>query len=344
MNAENGMRTSPNDGARESFEGWLRHAGEAKRLALISHISPDGDTLGAALALHLAFLSLGKQADVFCEDDVPDFLRFLPGSDAYKKPEQAEGRYDVALAVDSSDRTRLGSGVAIFDAADRRLVIDHHATNLAYGESNFIRRGESATCLLAYEAIRALGAAVTRDMATCLMVGMSTDTGHFQYPSTSAATLIAAGELLSKGVDLSLLTRRLYRTQPMCRVRLARVVYNKLRFVSGGRIGTVALTREDFAATGTTPDQADGLVNKALEVEGVRMAVLASQREDGVKMSLRAIEPDDVSGVAVAFGGGGHAQAAGCLIDAPLEEAVSRVLAEMERTLDARDARDAGDA
>ena len=320
----------------ENFQDWLCRVREAKRLALISHISPDGDTVGATLALRLAFLWLGKEVDVICDGEIPEHIRFMKGTECYLRPEEATGHYDTVLSIDGSDRSRMGGAEYLFDAADVRLVIDHHATNLDYGDVNFVRRGESATCLLAYEAILALGVPMTEDMATCLMVGMSTDTGHFQYPATSAATLTAAGELLRAGVNLSLLTRRLYRTQPMNRVHLARVVYDKMYFALDNRVGVVKLTKEDFAQTGSTPDQADGFVNKALEIEGVRMAVLASERPDGIKMSLRAIEPDDVSGIAFSFGGGGHAQASGCLIDAPMDEAVQMVLDAMEKALETR--------
>ena len=318
---------------RQVTEDWLCRAREAKRLALIAHISPDGDTVGSTLALRLAFLSLGKAVDVICDGTVPRTMRFLTGAESIIRPWEAADRYDVAIAVDVSDRGRMGESASVFDAAGARLVVDHHGTNDGFGDVNFIRAGESATCLLAYEIICALGVTITPEMATCLMVGMSTDTGHFQYPATSAATLIAAGELLKIGVDISEMTRRLYRTQSMQRVELTKRVYEKLHFELNNQVGVVSLTKQDFAETGTTPDEADGLVNRALEVEGVRMAVLASEREDGVKMSLRAVEPDNVAGVAVAFGGGGHAQAAGCLIKEPLDKAVAMVLAEMEKRL-----------
>ena len=163
---------------------------------------------------------------------------------------------------------------------------------------------------------------------------MSTDTGHFQYPATSPATLIAAGNLLAVGVDISAMTRRLYRTQPMNRVNLTRIAYNKMRFLFDGQVGVIDFTKEDFEKTGCTFGQADGLVNKALEVEGVRMAVLASEREEGIKMSLRAVEPDTVNDIAVQFGGGGHAQAAGCTVYAPLDEALDSVLAAIKKKLD----------
>lgn len=315
-------------------EDWLCTARKAKRLALITHVSPDGDTVGATLALRLAFLSLGKAVDVVCDGEPPASMDFLPGYNAFLRPEQAAGPYDTAIAVDVSDRSMMGKSLAVFDGAPVRLVIDHHATNPAYGDVNFIRGGESACCLLAFEAIEALGVAMTREMGTCLMLGMSTDTGHFQYPSTSPATLAAAAKLLALGVDISYITRRVYRTQPLCRVNLTRIAYQKLHFELDGRVGVIELTRRDFEETGCTVGQADGLVNKALEVEGVRMAVLASEREDGIKMSLRAVEPDTVNDIAVLFGGGGHAQAAGCTIQDTLEGATKQVLRAMGEKLD----------
>ena len=130
------------------------------------------------------------------------------------------------------------------------------------------------------------------------------------------------------------MTRRLYRTQPMNRVKLTRIAYNKLRFMFDQQVGVIDFDKHDFEETGCTFGQADGLVNKALEVEGVRMAVLASEREDGIKMSLRAVEPDTVNDIAVLFGGGGHAQAAGCTIHAPLQEALDQMLAAMKDKLD----------
>ena len=314
-------------------EDWLCRARKAKRMALIAHVSPDGDTVGTTLALRLAFLSLGKAVDVVCDGDVPHSMFFLPGVDAFLKPDQAQGPYDTAIAVDVSDRSLLGKSEAVFDSAQVRMVIDHHATNPAYGDVNFIRGGESACCLLAYEVILALGVPMDVDMGTCLMTGLSTDTGHFQYPCTTEAALACAAHLRGLGVDISYITRMMYRTQPMERVNITRIAYNHMRFVLNGQVGVIELTRKDFEETGCTFGQADGLVNRALEVEGVRMAVLASERDEGIKMSLRAVEPDTVNDIAQRFGGGGHAQAAGCTIHAPIDEAVAMVLAAMEEKL-----------
>ncbi len=318
---------------KSTLSDWIREALAAQRIALIAHVSPDGDTVGASLALRRVFLALGKTVDVVCESPAPASLGFLPGVEAFLLPEQAKGPYDAAIAVDVSDRRMLGKAESVFDEAKIRLVIDHHATNPAYGDVNYIRGDECACCVLAYDAIEAMGVEMTREIGTCLMTGVSTDTGHFMYPYTTAKAFEMAGRLLNSGVDVSDITRRLYRSAPMSRVTLTRRVYEKMRFALCDRVGVIALTRRDFEETGTTPQQTDGMVNMALEIEGVRMAILATERDSGVKLSLRAVEPDTVSDIAKHFGGGGHAQAAGCTIQAPMDEAIAMVLAEMKKKL-----------
>lgn len=318
---------------RNDLQDWLCLARKAKRIALIAHVSPDGDTVGATLALRLAFLSLGKAVDAVCDGEVDAGLSYLPGHEAFLKPEQTEGLYDMAIAVDVSDRRLMGGAEAVFDRAAVRLVIDHHATNPAYGDCNYIRGDECACCVLAYEAIQGLGVQVTPEMGTCLMTGISTDTGHFMYPYTTPLAFEIAGKLRALGVDVSYITRVLYRTQSRASVNLTRIAYQKLRFELDGRVGVIELTRQDLSDAGATVNQTGGLVNRALEVEGVRMAILATEREDGVKLSLRAVEPDTVSDIARQFGGGGHAQAAGVTMQLPMQEAVSAVLAAMSAKL-----------
>ncbi|MBP3655759.1 MAG: DHH family phosphoesterase [Clostridia bacterium] len=316
------------------LQDWLDLARKAERLALISHVSPDGDTVGAALALRLAFLSMGKSVDVICDGTIPPSIAFLNGTQAYITPDQAQPVYDAAIAVDVSDRRLLGASSAVFDAAKARLVIDHHETNEGYGDCNYIRRGECACCLLAYEAICAMGVPLSREMANCLLLGMSTDTGHFQYPYTSKAAMIAAGEMIEAGADVSYLTRMLYRTVSRQKLELTRVAYRNMRFELDGQVGVITISQKEFEETGCTPAHTDGLVNKALEVEGVRMAILATERDEGVKISLRAVEPETVNDIAKVFGGGGHAQAAGCTLYMPMHKAVDAVLAAIREKME----------
>ena len=312
---------------------WLCQARKAKRMALIAHVSPDGDTVGATLALRLAFLSLGKAVDVICDGEASKSLSYLPGIDAFMTPEQTSGLYDTVIAVDVSDHRLLGKADAIFDHAPVKMVIDHHATNPGYGDYNYIRGHECSCCVLAYDAILAMGVELTRDMGTCLMTGMSTDTGHFMYPYTTPHAFEAAGKLLALGVDVSYITRVLYRTQERSAVNLTRIAYRNMRFELNGQVGVIELSQADMDEAGATYHQTNGLVNKALEVEGVRMAILATQREEGVKLSLRAVEPDTVNDIAKQFGGGGHAQAAGVTMQMPMDKAVAAVLAAMKEKL-----------
>ena len=308
---------------------WLCQACKAKRMALIAHVSPDGDTVGATLALRLAFLSLGKAVDVICDGEASRSLAYLPGIDAFLKPQQTDGLYDTVIAVDVSDHKLLGKADAIFDRAPVKMVIDHHATNPGYGDYNYIRGDECSCCVLAYDAIAGMDIELTKDMGTCLMTGMSTDTGHFMYPYTTPHAFEVAGKLLALGVDVSYITRVLYRTQERSAVNLTRIAYRNMRFELDGQVGVIELTQDDMDEAGATIHQTNGLVNKALEVEGVRMAILATQREDGVKLSLRAVEPDTVNDIAKQFGGGGHAQAAGVTMQMPMSDAVSAILSAM---------------
>ena len=318
---------------KNNLQDWICQARKAKRLALIAHVSPDGDTVGATLALRLAFLSLGKAVDVICDGTPDRSLGYLPGIETFKKPEEAEGLYDAAIAVDVSDHKLLGKSESIFDNAPVKLVIDHHATNPGYGDMNYIRGDECSCCVLAFEAIMEMGVELTKEIGTCLMTGMSTDTGHFMYPYTTPFAFEIAGKLLALGVDVSFITRKLYRTQAKEAVNLARMAYQKLRFELDGQVGVIELTQADMDAAGADVSQTGGLVNKALEVEGVRMAILATEREGGVKLSLRAVEPDTVNDIAKQFGGGGHAQAAGVTMQMPIHEAVETVLAAMKQKL-----------
>lgn len=316
-----------------NLEDWLCQARKAKRMALIAHVSPDGDTVGATLALRLAFLSLGKAVDVICDGEASKSLAYLPGIDELIKPEQTDGLYDTAIAVDVSDHKLLGRADSIFDRAPVKMVIDHHATNPGYGDYNYIRGDECSCCVLAYDAITAMGVEMTLEMGTCLMTGMSTDTGHFMYPYTTPRAFEVAGKLRALGVDVSYITRVLYRTQERSAVNLTRIAYRNMRFELDGRVGVIELTQADMDEAGADFTQTSGLVNKALEVEGVRMAILATQREDAVKLSLRAVEPDTVNDIAKQFGGGGHAQAAGVTMQMPIGEAVAAVLAVMKEKL-----------
>lgn len=309
----------------------------AKSVALVCHVNPDGDTIGSAMALRQGLLQLGRPVTMFCQDKVPDYLLFLPGAEGFRLPENVadEERFDLLLCVDVSDMKRMGSCSALIGRAANTAQIDHHDTNTGFCRANCVDGAAPACALVAYELLQRLGCEITPEIALCLAVGLSTDTGHLTYNSTTPEAYHVMGELVEAGAPIAEAYRRLYRERPPRQVALLAKALETLTFHHGGRITSIRLTQQDFADCGALSEDAEIIVNYGLDVQGVRMCVFARETGDGsVKLSLRAVAPHQVSGVAQRFGGGGHAQASGATVQLPLDEAVAQVVACMKEELE----------
>jgi len=315
-------------------EGIARLIREAESVAICSHVNPDGDTLGCAAAMRLALIRLGKKVSLFCDGKVPDQLSFLPGIGEMRIPTGEEGPFDLMLSVDVSDPARLGACAKLTEKSRRTAQIDHHPTNPLFMEVNSVDGTAPAACLMIREQIAALGVEPDLDMAICLYTGISTDTGNFSFHATNAECFEATAELMRLGLPLAMLNRILFRDRAKPQVLLIGKAIGSLRYHEGDRIAVMKLTRQDFRDCGAADEHADTIVNFGLDTVGTRMSLLARENGDGtVKFSLRAKEPDTVSDIAQAFGGGGHAQASGITMSGTLDEAVSRVLDAMIRKL-----------
>ena len=317
------------------LEGVIEAIRAAKTIAIVCHVSPDGDTVGGALAMRLGLLELDKQVALFCQDKIPDVLRFLSGAEDFRVPEEAEEQYDLLLCLDVSDEKRMGRCSELMAKAVRTAQVDHHGTNTCYCEVNCVDGSAPANCLMIYELLQKLGCTITVDMALCLAVGLSTDTGHLTFNNTTPEAYCVMGELAKAGAPIAEAYRRLYRERPPRQVALLAKALESLTFHADGRITSIQLTQKDFADCGALPEDAENIVNYGLDVLGVCMCVFAREQENGtVKLSLRAVAPCKVSGVAQSFGGGGHAQAAGASVQLPLDEAVAQVVARMKEELE----------
>lgn len=316
-------------------EKVLRALSDGRRILLCAHVGPDGDTLGAALALAEALRAQGKEVRLTCEDPVPALYAFLPAIETFCLPEILSGaHFDTAVAVDVADIQRLGTARALFDAAPQRVVIDHHPTNNSFGLVNWVEPEASATGVMVLSLISQLGVSLSTDMADCLYTALSTDTGHFSFRNTDAQTMHAAGELMDAGAQPARLTGLLYRTRSRAGVELLGRALVSLRFSAAQRVATMILTAQDFAQTGAAEDMTEGIVNYAIEVRGVAMAaVLRESAQGGIKCSLRARAPHNVSAIAQRFGGGGHVSAAGCTLRGSIEEACEQLTSAMELAL-----------
>lgn len=302
----------------------------AGSVLLFCHVSPDGDTLGSALALKLRLTAMGKSVRLLVDGEVPSNLAFLSRVGAVEGPEAAAGAADLALAMDVSCAERLGACAPAFYAAARIAVVDHHGSNPGFAQINWIDGDAPATAVLVYRLLEAMDGPIAREEAICLYTGLSTDTGNFIYESTSAESFRMMAALMDAGLPLAEYARRLFRVKELPFVRLLGQTLPSLRLICGGKVAGLTLTAEQMRKAGAKPGHTDGLVDYAIDLEGVAMAYFARETEDGrVKVSLRALEPWRVDQVAAHFGGGGHRLASGLTVDTPLSEAAQAVEAAL---------------
>ncbi len=312
-------------------EAVARSIREARTIAVVSHVNPDGDTLGSAAAMRLILQAMGKEVSLFCDGKVPDQMSFLPGADLFRIPDGNEGTFDLLLTVDVSSPDRMGACQALTGKSRHTAQIDHHDTNPLFAEVNSVDGNASATCVLIHEQMKTLGIPLTKDIAVCLYTGISTDTGNFAFSLTNAEAFRIMGDLMEHGLPLPELNRILFRLRPRPQAKLIGRALEKLEFRGNGKIAVMKLTRSDFANCGAGAEHADTVVNYGLDTVGTDMALLARETNDGrIKFSLRAKEPVRVDEVAGLFGGGGHAQASGITMTGNLDETTDQVVKAME--------------
>lgn len=310
----------------ERLAEWLR---AQEDVVLIGHVSPDGDATGSCLAIRHALEALGKRAMVCLPGGVAHMYAMLPGADAIVACGEAlPFAPRTALAVDVSEIARMGAeGQRLFEACPARAALDHHATNRGFGQLYALDGAAAATGELAVQLIEAMGVPLSPAMAECLFVAISTDCGQFSYGNTRAETFQAAAKCVSAGIDVTEITRRLYRTRSKGRTQLLGLVLADLHLSPDGRMAWARLTEAMLERAGALREDNEGIVNYLLEIEGVVFAALAEERGSQTKFSLRSVSPLDVArSVAVPLGGGGHDCAAGCTLDMPMEPALEKVL------------------
>lgn len=294
--------------------------------SLLTHVSPDGDTLGSALAMHILLKSMGKTSEVVCEDPVPHIYGFLPCADVVKLPQDAVG-YECAIAMDCADAQRFKRSVFIFRGARLTMTMDHHFTNRGYADTNFIRGGASATSELVYDVYKALDKPITNDAAICLYTGIVTDTGNLTYSNTTPNSIRIVAELLENGLNITEVNRKIYRTVPFQKTRVQGFALSNMQLEYDGRIGIATLTVAQMEAFGASSEDCEGVVDMVRDVESVRVAVFIREGRDGTyKVSLRSKECADVGKIAKRFGGGGHAGAAGYTSHEPLSTTIAMAI------------------
>jgi bifunctional oligoribonuclease and PAP phosphatase NrnA len=318
----------------------------AEETVISCHLHPDGDALGSALALHRALAKSGRKAVVsFSEPfEVAPQYRFLPGVDQLIPPDQVSRSADLFVCFDAGSLDRLGSLVKAFRGAHRTIVVDHHASNTRFGEVNLIDPAAPASAVLCRELLRRLDLPLDREIATDLYTGLVTDTGRFQYQSTTPATHLLAAELLAAGVEQYEVAKHVFETNDIRYLRLLGDVLDRITQVPEASLVWAAVTRKDLEVHGIGMDATEGLID-LVRTDGASdvAAVLKEQPEGGFKVSLRSKGGANVGQIAERFGGGGHALAAG-FTAAPGQSAEATVQSVVDALAEQRAASPGGHA
>lgn len=299
----------------------------ADELVMACHVGPDGDALGSMLALALAAKEQGKKVwPTFGSPfELPDNFRFLP-LDLLVPPQEVPQDPDLMVAFDTGALDRLGEMASLANKAEKVLVIDHHVTNEGFGHVSLIDPDVSSTAELTMAVIRRLGWKLTPEVATCLLTGIVTDTGRYQYSNTRPRTLVAAAQLVAAGARPETIGRHMYEETPFGYLRVVSAVTGRAVLEPELEFVWSVVYPDDLAEGGIDRGDVDGLIDLIrLPVESEVAALMKVVDADTVKGSLRSRGKVDVGAVAAALGGGGHHNASGFTFRGGPAEAVAAV-------------------
>lgn len=298
---------------------------KGNRYAIFTHIRPDGDTIGSAVALCLALRKLGKIAQIFSSDTIPKKFEFLPEIKNIKC--ELGGDYDTFIAVDCSDLARLGAFADAFSRHIYTFVIDHHISNDGYGKITYMR-DTASNCENMFDVIVNLGGETVfdADIANALLLGISTDTGNFSHKDIGANPFRVAECLISRGADINKIHYEMFKKQTKERAKLHGLVMSKIRYFLDGELGVISVFQKDFATTGADPSETEGFIDFLMNVDTVKVGVCLMETKDKTfKISFRS-KGIDVNEIAGVFGGGGHVLASGCMLNGYYEDVVDRIV------------------
>ncbi len=282
-------------------------------VGILVHENPDGDCIGSGYALLLALRALGKRARVLCSDPIPEKFRpYLP-----EEGEAFEPAHYVS--VDTATPALLGR---YGDLAEKvEVCIDHHPSNSSYARETVVQPEAAAVCEMIFSLVEILGVSCTRPVATCLYIGLITDTGCFQFSNTTAHTHRVAAALMEQGVDYATLNRLFFSTKSRARLRIEKCALENLEFFEGDKLAITAITLAMKAAAGADDGDLEGVTPIPRQIEGVEIGVtLREKAPDSWRVSVRTNSIINAAEVCAQFGGGGHVRAAGCRMEGPLPQ------------------------
>ncbi len=320
----------------ENFKDYL---GSSRKIVLIPHFKPDADALGSALGLSLYLRKKGHEVTVLSPSDYPDFLNWMPGhndvvvyqKDRGNKASQLISRADAIFCIDFSSLNRLeGLGEFVKASSAKKVLIDHHLQPESFADFEQWDDTAASTAELVYELICELGdeTLIDAEIANCLYAGIMTDTGGFRHSNTNHRQFRVAGALVARGADPFVVSKLIYDTNSIERLRLiGYVLSNKLQVLPEYRTAYMVLTADELRRFSSQTGDTEGLVNYGLSIKGVKLSVMISDRRENIKLSFRSLGRFSVNDMARAhFNGGGHRNAAGGQTNLTLDETLKKFL------------------
>ena len=310
----------------------LKEIKNAEKIVILTHESPDGDAIGSSLATQFLVQELGKEADVI----IPEYSRlfnFLPNASNILKESSVE-KYDLAITVDCADEKRIAQK-QYFQNATRTIVIDHHGSNQMYGDFNFVNPVSPACCEVLVGIFQYFDIKISKEIGTCLVTGIITDTGGFRHQGINPETFEFTADLIRIGVDIPDIYKRVLKTNTRANFELAKRVSNRMEFLEDGKVAFTYINGKDEEEVGAEPGDHEGLVEIGRDIEGVEVSIFIRQKEkeNKYKVSMRSGNNVNVSDICFVFGGGGHPRAAGCLIQGTVEEVKEKIMKEVKKVL-----------
>ncbi len=303
---------------------------DSKSIVILTHEVPDGDAIGSSLAMYIALKQLGKDVDVV----IPKYSKtysFLPCSNEIKSEGRNEN-YDLAIALDCGDIKRLNGFVNYFEDANSKISIDHHEANTMFADYNFVNPTAPACSQILITVLENLGVELTKDIGTCLLTGIITDTGGFKYQNVKPETFEFAAELMRKGVNIPEIFKKVMQSVSLSKFELRKLATERVELHENGKIAFTYITKEDEEKTGS--EDHDGIVEIGRDIEGVEISIFLRETEkDSFKVSLRSNDYANVSDICLMFNGGGHMRAAGGTINMPFEKAKEIIISECKKNL-----------
>ena len=314
-----------------TLDNILEEINNAESIVILTHENPDGDAIGTGLALYNALKEYGKNPDIIIPE-YPRTFSFLPGADEIKKSSDIE-KYDLAISVDCATIKMLNGFANYFENAKVKVSIDHHSTNTMFGDLNYVSPDAPACAQILLVVLNYFKIEITKDIGTCILTGIITDTGGFKYSSVTAETFEFVAWLLNKEINVSKIYRKVLQVKTKANFELTRMAMERLEFLEDGKVAFTYITKEDEEKVNAESGDHEGIVEVGRDIEGVEVSIFLRETDKGCKVSMRSNEYVNVSDVCILLGGGGHVRAAGATMQCTVEQAKEKVLRQVKAVL-----------